>query len=314
MPLDPVLKSFLDQMASAPGPKMWDMSPTDARQAFVALLQLAGPKDVPIGKTENVSVPGPKGAIPVRLYSPVAAGSEALPVLIYYHGGGFVIGDLDTHDGLCRLFANEAGCRVVAVHYGLAPERKFPSAVDDAFAALTWVESSAARLGIDANRIAVAGDSAGGALAAVVAQMAKQNGSPKLVMQMLLFPVTQIGGDTSSLREFAVGYFLEKKTLDWFFGHYLTATADTSDPRISPLRAKDVSNLPQAYFMLGGYDPLHDEGLQYAEKLRAAGVPVTVADYGDMVHCFIYLQTILPQAREAVDAAARALRTAFAKG
>ena len=314
MPLDPVLKSFLDQMAAAPGPKMWDMSPTDARQAFVALLQLAGPKDVPIGKTENVSVPGPQGGIPVRLYSPVAAGSEALPVLIYYHGGGFVIGDLDTHDGLCRLFANEAGCRVIAVHYGLAPERKFPSAVDDAFAALTWVESSATRLGIDANRIAVAGDSAGGALAAVVAQMAKQNGSPKLVMQMLLFPVTQIGGDTSSLREFAVGYFLEKKTLDWFFGHYLTPDADTSDPRISPLRAKDVSNLPQAYFMLGGYDPLHDEGLQYAEKLRAAGVPVTVADYGDMVHCFIYLQTILPQAREAVDAAARALRAAFAKG
>jgi acetyl esterase/lipase len=314
MPLDPVLKSFLDQMAAAPGPKMWDMSPTDARQAFVALLQLAGPKDVPIGKTENVSVPGPQGGIPVRLYSPVAAGSEALPVLVYYHGGGFVIGDLDTHDGLCRLFANEAGCRVIAVHYGLAPERKFPSAVEDAFAALTWVESSATRLGIDANRIAVAGDSAGGALAAVVAQMAKQNGSPKLVMQMLLFPVTQIGGDTSSLREFAVGYFLEKKTLDWFFGHYLTADADTSDPRISPLRAKDVSNLPQAYFMLGGYDPLHDEGLQYAEKLRAAGVPVTVADYGDMVHCFIYLQTILPQAREAMDAAARALRAAFAKG
>jgi acetyl esterase/lipase len=314
MPLDLVLKSFLDQMAAAPGPKMWDMSPADARLAFVALLQLAGPKDVPIGKTENLSIPSSKGDIPVRLYTPVAAGSEALPVLVYFHGGGFVIGDLDTHDGLCRMLANDAGCKVVAVHYGLAPERKFPAAVDDAFAALSWVASSASRLGVDANRIAVGGDSAGGALAAIVAQMARHSSLPKLMLQMLFFPVTQIGGDTSSLREFAVGYFLEKRTLDWFFGHYLPTGADTSDPKISPLRAKDVSNLAPAYFMLGGYDPLHDEGLQYADKLRAAGVPVTVADYSDMVHCFIYLQTILPQAREAVDAAARALRAAFARG
>ena len=311
MPLDPVLKSFLDQMAAVPGPKMWDMTPADARQAFVALLQLAGPKDVPIGKTENLAAPGPRGEIPVRLYSPVAAGSEALPVLVYYHGGGFVIGDLDTHDGLCRMIANDAGCRVVAVHYGLAPENKYPAAVDDAFAALTWVESSAARLGVDANRIAVGGDSAGGALAAVVAQMAKHRGSPNLVFQMLLFPVTQIGGDTSSLREFAVGYFLEKKTLDWFFAHYLPENTETSNPKISPLRAKDVSGLPPAYVVLGGYDPLHDEGLQYAEKLRAAGVQVTVADYSDMVHCFLYLQTVLPQAREAVESAARALRLAL---
>jgi acetyl esterase len=313
MPLDPVLKSFLDQMAAVPGPKMWDMGPADARQAFVALLQLVGPKDVPIGRTENLMVPGPAGDVPVRLYSPVAAGSEALPVLLYFHGGGFVIGDLDTHDGLCRMFANEAGCRVVAVHYHLSPEQKFPTAVDDAFAALTWLEANATRLGIDANRIAVGGDSAGGALAAVVAQMARNKVAPNVAFQMLLFPVTQIGGDTSSLQEFAVGYFLEKRTLDWFFGHYLAAGADVSDPRISPLRAGDFSNLPPAYIMLGGFDPLHDEGAQYAEKLKAARVPVTVADYHDMVHCFIYLQTVLPQAREAVEGAARALRTAFEK-
>ena len=313
MPLDPVLKSFLDQMAAMPGPKMWEMSPVDAREAFVGLLQLAGPKDVPIGRIENLAAPGPHGEIPVRLYSPVAAGSEALPVLVYFHGGGFVIGDLDTHDGLCRMFANEADCRVIAVHYRLAPEAKFPAAVDDAFAALKWVETSASRLGIDANRIAVGGDSAGGALAAIVAQMAKANGTPSLSFQLLLFPVTQIGGDTSSLREFAVGYFLEKRTLDWFFAHYLSADADRQDPKVSPLRAKDFANLPPAYFVLGGYDPLHDEGAQYAEKLRTAGVPVTVADYGDMVHCFVYLQTILPQAREAMEAASRALRNAFAR-
>jgi acetyl esterase len=301
-------------MAALPGPKMWDQPPSEGREAFVALLQLAGPKDVPIGKTETLAASGPAGGIPIRVYTPVAAGSEALPVLVYFHGGGFVIGDLDTHDGLCRMFANEAGCRVVAVHYRLAPEHKFSAAVDDAIAAVNWVCANATQLGIDANRVAVGGDSAGGALAAVVAQAARDSGAPKLAYQMLLFPVTQIGGDTASLREFAVGYFLEKKTLDWFFGHYLPTSADTSDPRISPLLAASFKGLPPAFIMLGGFDPLHDEGESYAKKLRAAGVPVTVADYSDMVHCFIYLQTILPQAREAVSGAAKALKSAFARG
>src|SRR5215469_6770684 len=191
MPLDPVLKSFLDQMSALPGPKMWEQSPSEGRQAFIALLQLVGPKDVPIGKTENLAASGPNGEIPLRLYSPVAAGGEALPVLVYFHGGGFVIGDLDTHDGLCRMFANEAGCRVVAVHYRLAPENKFSAAADDAYAALAWVEANASRIGIDANSIAVGGDSAGGNLAAVAAQMAKEKGGPKLDLQLLLFPVTQ---------------------------------------------------------------------------------------------------------------------------
>ena len=314
MPLDPVLKSFLDQMAAMPGPKMWEQSPAEGRQAFIALLQLVGAKDVPIGKIENLAATSPNGEIPLRLYSPVAAGGEALPVLVYFHGGGFVIGDLDTHDGLCRTFANEAGCRVIAIHYRLAPEHKFPAAVDDSIAAVNWICANAMSLGIDATRLAVGGDSAGGALAAVVAQVMRDNGGPKLAMQMLLFPVTEIGGDTSSLREFAVGYFLEKKTLDWFFGHYLAPGADTSDPRISPLRAASFKGLPPAFVMLGGFDPLHDEGERYAQKLRMAGVPVTVADYPDMVHCFIYLQTILPQAREAVTAAAKALKKAFARG
>jgi acetyl esterase len=248
----------------------------------------------------------------LRLYSPVAAGSDALPVLVYFHGGGWVIGDLDTHDGLCRMFANEANCRVVAVHYRLSPEHKFPAAVDDAFAALKWVEANAPSLGIDANQIAVGGDSAGGNLAAVMALMARDTGGLNLAFQMLLFPVTQIGGETSSLREFAVGYFLERAGLDWFYSCYVPASADKSDPRLSPLRARDHSGLPPAFVMLGGFDPLHDEGAQLAEKMRAAGVPVTVADYGDMVHCFFYLQTVLPQAREAVEKAAKALRGAFA--
>jgi acetyl esterase len=311
MSLDPIMKGFLDQMALQPGPKMWELSATDARAAFAALMQLAGPKDVPIGKVVNVKANGPAGDISLRSYSPVASVDEPLPTLVYFHGGGFVIGDLDTHDGLCRMFANEASVRVIAVDYRLAPEHKFPAAVEDAYAALQWVEANAAALGVDANRLAVGGDSAGGALAAIVAQMSKESGASALAFQMLLFPVTQVGGSTRSLQERAEGFFLEKATLDWFFGHYLDAGADKTDPRLSPLLARDFAGLPPAYVMIAGYDPLHDEGLAYAEKLRAGGVSVTLADYPDLIHDFIYLQAVLPQAGEAVRTAAAALRGAL---
>jgi acetyl esterase len=308
MPLDPLVKALLDQMAEQPTPPMWEMDPAMARATFVAMMDAIGPKDVPIGKVENVTMPGPGGDIALRVYTPVAAGSDALPGLIFFHGGGWVIGDLDTHDGLCRILANEACVRVIAVHYRLAPDHKFPAAVDDAVAAVNWVEANASLLGVDANRLAVGGDSAGGGLAATVAQRAKAKGGPKLAYQMLFFPVTQIGEETVSFTEFAEGYLLERNALLWFYEHYLPSDADRNDPRVSPLKASDVSGLPPAYVMLAGFDPLHDEGLAYAEKLRAAGVSVTVADYPDMVHDFIYMQAVLPQAQRALAAAAAALK------
>jgi acetyl esterase len=311
MPLDPVLKAFLDQVASMGGPKTWEMTPAEAREAFAGLMQLAGPKDIPIGKVANIAIPVSHGGIEARSYAPVAANSEPLPALVFFHGGGWVIGSVDTHDGLCRMIANGSGCRVISVEYRLSPESKFPGPVEDALRALEWIEKNAAQLGVDANRLAVGGDSAGGDLAAVVAQIAKAKGSPKLAYQLLLFPVTQIGEETISLREYAEGYFLERKTLDWFYAHYLPADVDKRDPRISPLHADDVSGLPPAYIMLAGFDPLHDEGLAYAQKLRAGGVAVTVADYPDMVHDFIYLQAVLPQAAEALNTAAKALKAAL---
>ena len=307
MPLDSIVKGFLDQMKALGGPTLAQAGPVAGREQFIALMQLVGPKDVPVGKTQNIAVPGPAGPIAIRVYTPVAAGGEAMPALVYFHGGGFVIGGIETHDGLCRVMANEGGLRVISVEYRLAPEHKYPAALDDAFAALKWVAGNAAEIGVDANRIAVGGDSAGGALAAEVAQLAKASGKLALAAQMLLFPVTQVGEETASLREFAVGYFLDRETLDWFYASYLTPEADRNDPKISPLRAKDVSGLPPAYVMLGGYDPLHDEGMQYADKLRAAGVKVTVADHSDMVHCFIYFQSVLPQAYEALATAAKAV-------
>lgn len=310
MPLDPLVKAFLDKAAALPRPKAWEIPPAMARQSFASMMQVTGPKDVAVGRIDNLTIPGPGGSIRARAYAPVAA-SGPLPALIYFHGGGFVAGSLESHDGLARLFAAEGGFKVIAVDYRLAPEHPWPAAPDDAWAATAWIEQNATALGIDAGRLAVGGDSAGAMLAAIVTQMAKEKGGLKLAYQLLMFPQTQIGGETASMHEFAVGYFLERRAIEYFNSLYLPAGADKNAPRVSPLRAKDFSGLPPAYVMLGGYDPLHDEGLAYAEKLRMAGVKVTIADYADMVHCFIYFQTVLPQAHDAVAEAARAVRKAL---
>ena len=314
MPLDPLMKAFLDQMAAQPQPKLWELGAPAGREMFAALMQAVGPKDVPIGTVKDVTIPGPGGDIPARSYAPVATGTEPLPTLVFFHGGGFVIGNVETHDGLCRMLANESKCRVISVDYRLSPEHKFPAAVDDAFAAVSWIEISAALLGVDANRVAVGGDSAGGTLAAVVAQMARDAGAPNIAFQLLLFPVTQIDAVTPSRREFGEGYFLEGNGLDWFFKHYFELGADRGQPKASPLLADKFTGLPPAYIMVAGFDPLHDEGVAYAEKLREAGVSVTLDDHAGMVHDFIYLQAVLPQAAEALTAAAHSLKEALQAG
>jgi acetyl esterase len=310
MPLDPLVKNFLDRAASIPRPKAWDVPPAITRQSFAGMMQLTAARDVAVGRIDNFVIPGSGGEIRARGYAPVAA-SGPLPALIYFHGGGFVAGSLESHDGLCRQFAAEGSFKVIAVDYRLAPENPYPAAVDDAWAATQWIEQNAADLGVDAGRIAVGGDSAGAMLAAIVTQLAKEKGGLKLAFQLLMFPNTQIGGETSSLNEFAVGYFLERRAIEYFHSLYLPPGTDTNAPQVSPLHARDFAGLPPAYVMLGGYDPLHDEGLAYADKLKAAGVKVAIADYPDMVHCFIYLQTILPQAHDAVAAAAKAVREAL---
>ena len=310
MPLDPLVKAFLDRAAQIPRPKVWDIPPVLARQSFSGMMEITGPKDVPVGKVDNFTIPGPAGPMRARSYAPVAA-AGSLPALIYFHGGGFIAGSLESHDGLCRLFAAEGGFKVIAVDYRLAPEHPWPAAVDDAWAAVEWIEQNATTLGVDAGRIAVGGDSAGGMLTAIVTQLAREKGGVKIAYQLLLFPNTQAGGETSSLQEFAVGYFLERRAIEYFNALYLPPGTDRNAPKVSPLRAKSFSGLPPAYVMLGGYDPLHDEGLAYAEKLRAAGGKVTIADYADMVHGFIYLQTVLPQAHEAVKEAAKAVKMAL---
>ena len=258
------------------------------------LRKLAGMVDsgVAVG-VRDISVPGPAGAMRARHYTPVndqgpSAGRE--PLLVFFHGGGFVIGDLETHDGLCRLICRDAGVHVLAVDYRLAPEHKAPAAVEDCYAAYRWAVDHAAELGADPARVAVGGDSAGGNLATVVSRLARDDrdrGVPLPALQLLIYPATNFAADTRSKLLFADGFFLTKRHMDWFRDSYLAgAPIDPSDPRISPLLAEDLSGLPPALLLTAGFDPLRDEGDMYAEALTSAGVAVDHRRYGSVVHAF----------------------------
>ena len=256
-------------------------------------------------------VPVAGGEITVRAYSPGGPGPH--PVLVYYHGGGWVIGDLYTHDGLCRSLTNAARCAVVSVDYRLAPESKYPVAAEDSYAALTWVVANAARLGIDPRRVAVGGDSAGGNLATVVALMARDRRGPALVHQVLIYPVTDHDLDTPSYIENATGYVLTREGMRWFWNHYLAREAQGREPHASPLRAPSLAGLPPALVITAECDPLRDEGEAYAARLRDAGVPVTLTRYTGMFHGFVRMTRILDKARTALDEIAGSLQKAFAR-
>jgi len=312
MSLDVHVRNILDQMAALKLPKLHEIGPQAARAAMRASVFRGG--DTPIGRIENRSVPGPAGDVPVRVYTPLGENAAVLPGLIFYHGGGFVIGDLDSHDDLSRCLANGSGCRVVSIDYRLAPEHPFPAAVEDCFAATKYVAAHASEFGIDPKRLAVSGDSAGGNLAAVVCQLAKIEGGPHIVFQLLIYPVTQLGAaaETASMRENAKGYFLEKESMDWFTRLYAPDVSFRSDPRLSPLLCADLAGLPPAYVVTAGFDPLRDEGKAYADKLDAAGVAVTYVNYPGMVHGFFSMRGLIPKAREAVSAAAAAVKEGVA--
>jgi len=300
MPVDPHIAPLLELLATVP--PMHEGSPEEARAAF-RQLAVAGRQPehvVHVGSVEDLAIPGPAGDLAARVYRPEQ--DDAVPTVVLFHGGGWVVGDLDTHDNMARSICRDCEAVVVSVDYRLAPEAPFPAAVEDAVAATRWVASRLAELGGD-DRLAVAGDSAGGNLAAVVAQQLRDTGGPALAGQLLVYPAVDVTGDYASRWENAEGYFLDLPTMAWFMDHYAADAALHGDPRISPLRHTDLSGLAPAVVVTAEYDPLRDEGEAYAEALGAAGVPVEVRRFDGMIHGFFDMGAYSPGAQAAIDEA-----------
>jgi acetyl esterase len=306
--LDPQCKAVIDLIIKSGRPAFDQLSPKDARQLFRETRPASTPPAPEIGAVRDLLA----DSIPVRAYRPKGVpATTALPVLVYYHGGGWVIGDLETHDVLCRQIAASAGIAVVAVDYRLAPEHKFPAAVDDAWAATRWVVAHTAELGVDGSRLAVGGDSAGGNLAAVVALMARDAGGPAIRLQMLNYPVTDLAAESQSYVDFAEGFMLTRASMRWFADHYLPRKEDARDWRASPLRARSLAGVAPALVVTAGFDPLRDEGDAYARRLREAGVRVDHLCYGGMVHGFLPMGRLIDTGNRGVEHIAASLREAL---
>jgi acetyl esterase len=307
--IDPQMKQLLD-LFNAAGPMFLRAeTPEQARAKMQALLE-ADPTPPPeIYRVEDRHIPGPAGEIPVRIYTPEA---RSLGVLVYFHGGGWVLGDLDSHDRLCRALANAAGCLIVSIHYRLAPEHKFPAGAEDCLAATKWVAENAESLGGDRSRIAVGGDSAGGNLAAAVAMMARDQGGPAIRFQLLFYPVTDCALDTQSQKEFASdGYVLSRADMEWFWNHYLGSGADKQNPYACLMRAKNLAGLPPALIQTASHDPLRDEGEHFGQRLMASGIKVACTRYDGVTHGFVSFFDALDQGKKGIAQAAEALKQAF---
>lgn len=283
MPLHPLAQAFLNLPFMKDAKPLHALSVREAREEFAKQAGFMPPGEA-VAKVEDLSVPGPDGNIPTRIYTPEGGGP--FPICMYFHGGGWVIGDLDSQDADCRAIANAAGCVVFSVNYRHAPEHKFPAAAEDAYSATKWAAENAGRVKVDAARLAVAGMSAGGNLAAVVTLMARDRGLPRIKYQVLIVPATNYAFDTKSYQENGEDYLLTREGMRWFWAHYLRTPADGENPYASPLRAANLSGLPPALVMTAEYDPLRDEGHAYAERLREAGVAVSYRCYEGMLHMF----------------------------
>lgn len=312
--LDPDLRNLLAMLGADPGrPKLHELSPAAARTAYVRMnATLVGPP-APVAQVEDRTIAGPGGPLALRIYTPAGEAAAARPGIVFFHGGGWVVGNLDTHDTGCRALAAGTGAVVVSVDYRLAPEHRFPAAVEDAHAATRAVASEAGAYGIDPARLAVAGDSAGANLAAVVAQLARDEGLA-LVHQLLIYPVTSGRADTPSHRENARGYMLEQETMDWFFAQYARAPEDRDNKLLAPLQAPTLEGLPPATIATAGFDPLRDDGRLYAAALERSGVPTRLLEFPTLVHGFFLMGGVSAGARAAVAAIVEETRKALVRG
>ena len=301
MAVDPAVQALLDQLEEAGGPDISEQTPEQAREMIqgFALMQAGAPEPAVVF---DRTVPGPAGEIPVRVY---AAEGDDLPVVVFYHGGGWVVGNIDSHDGTCKQLLAELGdAIVVSVDYRLAPEHKYPAAADDCYAVAAWVAEHADQIGGDGSRLAVCGDSAGGNLSAVVSQMARDRGGPAIAAQVLHVPVTDHNYEWPSYSENAEGYLLTRASMVWFWDHYLPNAEAGQDAYASPYRADDVSNLPPALVQTAEYDPLRDEGEAYGERMREAGVDVEIHRYDGNIHDPFMMFAVNPAGSEALKEAA----------
>ena len=298
--LDSDARAVLDAQAALARPPIESLPPAIAKQGFLeACPLLQGPREA-VGTVQDMSVKTPEGALPIRLYRGQDCPVEHAPCLVFFHGGGWVLGNLESHDTICRWIANDLSGIVIAVDYRLAPEHPFPAAITDAAAAVAYAHEQARHLGIDPARIAVGGDSAGGNIAAVMALMARDGTLPALAFQALFYPVTDISAQQDSYRRYAEGYGLTTAAMRWFHGHYLGRDGNAGDWRISPLRVADVGGLAPAFIVTAGFDPLHDEALDYANRLRAAGCIVQLDENPGQIHGFISMDRFIAAARPAV--------------
>jgi acetyl esterase len=308
MPLDPQARFLLDQIAARGGFYPARMSPADARRAVVEMRLPSVPE--PVASVEERSVPGPAGPIPVRVYTPAGAARPA-PVIVYFHGGGWVLGDLDSGDNLCRMLANRVQAVVVNVAYRLAPENHYPAAAEDCYTATRWVAVHGAEIGVHGTRIAVVGDSAGGNLAAVVALMARDRGVPSLRHQVLIYPVTDCDLDAPAYRQNADGLLLTREDLQWYWSHYVPEPVQRRDAYASPMRANNLAGVAPATVITAELDLLRDEGEAYAARLKEAGVPVTCTRHDGQIHGFVGFFKIFDQGRIALERIASVLQDAL---
>lgn len=311
--LDPQTAALLRELAARGAKPTHTLTPQEAREAYLARRDFMQPTPVTVGDVTDLAMPGSESDIRLRMYRPLELSDQQLPVLVYFHGGGFVIGNLDSHDGLCRELCKQAHCVVIAVDYRLAPEHPYPAAGQDCLAATRWVHQNAAKLNIDQARIAVGGDSAGGQLAAVTALALRDDKKLKLAFQLLIYPITDARMQSDSIERNGQGYLLGKRDLAYYYGHYFADSRVREEPMASPLLAGDLSGLPDAFVLTAGFDPLHDEGLAYANALSRAGTITQYVCFTRQIHGFVLMGKVIDEANLAISTCAAALKRALHK-